>query len=116
MTLYIRHTRNSTEDRCKDCLAKPATLLRYGNLTCQPWKGDFDWDNMVCLKNGKPYLVGERVCGHADCVNKKHVVEQRVDGYLIQEVVRRELKKTNRLITMSEATKIVKRRMKNVAQ
>lgn len=63
---------------CSSCVAKPATQINYGDTTaCKPWQGDVDLDTMQPLDDrGRPYLPGARRCGHADCVNRKHIIRQ----------------------------------------
>ena len=60
---------------CKSCKATPVKVIRYGDDWCRPWKGDFDDAALVCLDSkGRPFMVGERTCGHADCVRREHLV------------------------------------------
>jgi hypothetical protein len=57
---------------CQTCRRKEKKI-DYGHAQpCKPWQGDFD-DSDNPLKNGRLYLPGERVCGHRDCVEKKHI-------------------------------------------
>lgn len=108
-TLRARQRRGNTETRCKDCTAKPATQIRYGDLKCTPWHGDFDWDTKTCLKNGKPYKVGHRICGHADCVTKTHIIPD------ISTVIREEFLKSGVLISIEEAKDRIRERREDVA-
>lgn len=43
---------------------------------CIPWHGYFatDWVTPVD-EEGQPYLPGIRTCGHSDCVNVAHIIE-----------------------------------------
>lgn len=72
VTLYKRQTRGSDNTLCVDCNAVPLTKIQATG--CTPWTGDFDWDTMTPLKNGKPYKAGIRGCGNADCVNRNHIL------------------------------------------
>lgn len=69
-------SRDYNTDLCPDCRAKPSVSVTKNGMTCKPWSGEFDFDNQVCLNRGKPYLVGRRACGHADCVNKSHITTE----------------------------------------
>lgn len=43
---------------------------------CKPWRGEVDYDTFSPIgDDGRPYLAGIRLCGRADCVNLKHVVQ-----------------------------------------
>jgi hypothetical protein len=68
--LFKRQWRGDFRRECRDCLAVPAQL----EGKCRPWSGDIDLNTMQPLKDGKPYMVGERTCGHLDCVAKAHVI------------------------------------------
>lgn len=59
---------------CKACKAKPAQIVKRDGWECRPWGGEIDLDTMQPLKDGKPYLVGFRKCGNADCVKRTHVL------------------------------------------
>jgi len=56
------------------CRVKPAMVIQYGDLRCQPWGGDFGVDDVTPILNGVEFMPGERICGHRDCCNPKHVV------------------------------------------
>ncbi|CAB5218459.1 hypothetical protein UFOVP219_20 [uncultured Caudovirales phage] len=58
---------------CKSCRAKPAKVIQYGVLRCEPHSGGFDQDDNPVDDVGNLVFEGERVCGHRDCVNPKHV-------------------------------------------
>ena len=73
-TVLKRRDRRSNETRCADCIGKPSKFIRYGSNICRPWTGEFDWDTMTPMKDGRPYMEGHRKCGHADCVNSAHVL------------------------------------------
>lgn len=79
-TLAKRQARNPEgySTRCADCAAVPVATIRATG--CQPWDGDFDWDLMTPTLNGQPVMPGLRECGHADCMNKKHVLPMSVDS------------------------------------
>lgn len=68
--LAKRFSRGNTNRQCSDCNMQPVDHIGE----CRPWPGDFDLDANVCLKNGKPYMVGNRSCGKYDCVQKKHLI------------------------------------------
>lgn len=67
-------TRDYDSTTCADCKAKPQRHVIKNGLRCTPWDGEFDLDNNHPLKDGKPYMIGPRKCGNADCVNKNHVL------------------------------------------
>ena len=77
-TLAKRLSRGNTEDRCRDCIPRD-TVNRVQapgfKGECNPWSGDIDLDTMQPLKrDGSPHMPGIRTCGHADCVNRNHVI------------------------------------------
>jgi len=59
---------------CVSCRVKPASTIQYGKLRCMPHKGLLDQNLNPIDENGVLFLVGERVCGHKDCVNEAHIV------------------------------------------
>lgn len=66
--------RKRADGLCRDCRVKPAKSIGYGLVrSCLPWSGEFDVDDNPLL-NGKLFLVGERVCGHRDCVEVSHII------------------------------------------
>lgn len=66
--------RRKGEEYCLSCRAKPAKTVKFFDDVCIPWRGDFDeYDNP--LFHNKPYMPGERICNHSDCVNPNHQVE-----------------------------------------
>lgn len=69
-TLAKRQWRGSDNTQCGDCNATPVVAV----AKCRPWSGDFDFDTMQCLKDGKPYKIGERTCGNYDCVAEAHII------------------------------------------
>ena len=79
---YTRRARGNMLDmKCRKCFSKslnmPKTRIHYveRGLVCHPWRGEMDYDQMVCLNDeGQPVYLGERICGHADCVNEDHVI------------------------------------------
>jgi hypothetical protein len=94
--LEKRVSRGSDEDRCKDCCAKPVEYLSYREFTCKPWQGEFDWELMVPVDEGQPFMPGYRLCGHADCVLKGHIIgilemtaQAREEGISMTALVRR---------------------------
>ena len=66
--------RHRTDLLCFSCRVKPAMVIQYGDLRCQPWGGDFAADDVTPILNGVEFMPGERICGHLDCCNPKHVV------------------------------------------
>jgi hypothetical protein len=69
-----RRLRGNTDTLCPSCRSTKLLRIKYGNDYCTPWQGEFDLDTNTCIKNGKPYMVGERTCGHFDCIAKAHVI------------------------------------------
>ena len=59
---------------CISCRVKPAVTIQYGKLRCTPHQGSLDAELNPVDVAGNLVLVGERVCGHRDCVNPAHVV------------------------------------------
>lgn len=72
----VEYLRRSTYDtsKCKDCKAKPVSVVKSKLGLCTPHKGEFDWETMTPMKNGKPYKPGIRKCGNADCVARAHLI------------------------------------------
>lgn len=69
-----RRERKSNNTWCSDCNAGAKARIVYGDQVCVPWKGDIDLDTLQPVDaKGKPYLPGDRLCGHSDCVNRSHV-------------------------------------------
>jgi hypothetical protein len=66
--------KDRTDLLCKSCRTKPAKVIQYGGLRCEPHAGLFDEFDRPIAESGELLLPGERVCGHSDCVNAKHVV------------------------------------------
>ena len=62
---------------CKDCLAKPQTVVSYGENSCTAWNGDFHPETDWPMLNGELVLPGKRSCGHSDCVNAEHIERVR---------------------------------------
>jgi len=78
-TVATRRLRGNEDKRCADCNRRPATVISYGSTKCTPWNGEVDLNTMKPIKNGKPYLPGERSCGHNDCIRLDHIVRETVD-------------------------------------
>lgn len=58
---------------CRDC-RRSEREIDYGfTEPCKPWSGDFDDDDNP-MQNGLPYLPGDRICQHKDCVQKSHIL------------------------------------------
>lgn len=64
--------RRGASELCADCTRKPTKIVSHNGLTCYPWQGEFDLELNAPLLNGKPYMVGPRSCGNADCMNTRH--------------------------------------------
>jgi hypothetical protein len=58
---------------CGSCRAKPAKQVKYNGEPCIPFHGQFDRHDRPMV-NGVLFMPGDRVCGHADCVNSGHIV------------------------------------------
>ena len=58
---------------CKSCRVKPAKVIQYGQVRCEPWAGSVDVDLNPIDETGALVIPGLRTCGHRDCVNPKHV-------------------------------------------
>lgn len=69
---YLRRASYDTS-RCKDCKAKPTVSVKTSYGICTPHQGEFDWDTMQPMKDGRPYKPGIRKCGNADCVAASHI-------------------------------------------
>ena len=65
--------KDRTDLLCISCRAKPAKVVQYGKLRCEPHSGKFDQDDNPIDEQGELILIGDRICGHRDCVNTKHV-------------------------------------------
>ena len=66
-------------DHCQDCKATPRRTIAWkhpilGNIFCHPYTGELDelWRPINAV--GDLYKPGERLCGHKDCVNSRHIV------------------------------------------
>lgn len=58
---------------CKSCRVRPAKVIQYGVLRCEPYLGDLDAELRPIDEQGELVLPGVRSCGHSDCVNEKHI-------------------------------------------
>lgn len=65
--------RHRTDLLCFSCRIKPATVIQYGTMRCVPWAGDFAKDGVTPMFQGQVHMPGERICGHLDCVNVRHL-------------------------------------------
>lgn len=74
-----RQSRGSARRICLDCSAAKKATLAYGDLICKPWGGDFDLDTLTPLKDGRPFMPGQRICGHKDCIESSHILGQPND-------------------------------------
>jgi hypothetical protein len=68
---------------CADCVRVETRCIQYihpvlGKIFCYPHKGELDelWRPLDDL--GGLFRPGERVCGHADCVNVRHIRKNNV--------------------------------------
>jgi hypothetical protein len=64
---------------CVDCRAKPIRTFYWthpilGKIYCHPYTGELDDLWRPINSRGDLHMAGERICGHKDCVNSKHVV------------------------------------------
>lgn len=91
---------------CRDCKNIQQDSVAYthpvlGLIKCFPYKGQVD-DLWRPLKpDGELFKPGVRMCGHSDCVNSHHVVQD------VSAVVKQVFKQSNKLISLSEATTIL---------
>jgi hypothetical protein len=66
-------------DTCKDCLStKPIKHIQYkhptlGYIFCYPHQGEVDELFRPVDESGNLFRPGERICGHKDCINVKHI-------------------------------------------
>lgn len=59
---------------CINCRAKKQTVITYRGLRCEPHQGLVDQDLNPIDEQGRLLKMGERVCGHKDCMNDSHIV------------------------------------------
>ena len=66
-------------DHCQDCKATPKQKLIVnhpilGKIECIPYTGELDelWRPINAV--GDLYKPGERICGHKDCINSRHII------------------------------------------
>ena len=66
-------------DHCQDCKATPKQRLVVnhpilGKIECIPYTGELDelWRPINAV--GDLYKPGERLCGHKDCINSRHII------------------------------------------
>lgn len=43
---------------------------------CKAWQRDFDDDDNPIYPDGSPVAVGERLCGHRDCIAEDHIIPE----------------------------------------
>jgi hypothetical protein len=60
---------------CKDCRTRRQRKIKYGDLLCKPWHGDFDEQDNPML-DGQLFMPGVRICLHKDCCNIDHIVAE----------------------------------------
>ena len=71
-----RKARGTYNGLCQDCrITKPQYQIKYDGDICQPWRGRVDEDFNPIDEHLRPYLPGQRTCGHKDCVNRQHVIK-----------------------------------------
>jgi hypothetical protein len=74
-TMTARRIRGRLDTLCASCSASPAKSLTYNGEKCIPWQGEVDYDSMQPVdEHGEPYMPGNRLCGHQDCVRPEHVL------------------------------------------
>lgn len=61
---------------CASCRAKPVTTIQYGKTRCISWHGAYAADGVTPVVDGKPFMPGERTCGHSDCVAAGHQMKR----------------------------------------
>lgn len=61
---------------CSSCRAKPVTTIQYGKTRCISWHGNYAADGVTPVVDGVPFMPGERICGHSDCVAVGHQVNR----------------------------------------
>jgi hypothetical protein len=79
-TWVKRKERNKPEwDHCQDCKATPRQRIKWlhpilGKIECHPYDGEVDelWRPINAV--GDLYRPGERLCGHKDCINTRHII------------------------------------------
>lgn len=80
-TFRVEYQRRNYETTlCKSCTAKPSSKARSRIMPtlCVPHVGEFDLDTNQPLDDaGEPFMPGHRRCGHADCVNRNHIMSNR---------------------------------------
>lgn len=59
---------------CISCRVKPATTIQYGKLRCTPFQGRLDEELNPINDDGVKIFLGDRICGHRDCINPTHIV------------------------------------------
>lgn len=94
--LHKRRARGDFETLCRDCKDTDPdwrqTVVRVhpilGRIECRPYRGDLDDDWNPIDKKGNLYMPGERICGHKDCITKKHIVKMATlpSGKLLERV------------------------------
>lgn len=81
VSTWVKRLARKTEnwDTCKDCLSvNPITHIQYkhptlGYIFCYPHQGEVDDLFRPLDEAGNLFRPGERVCGHKDCINVKHI-------------------------------------------
>ena len=70
----VKNKRRKTRPLCQSCRTRRASVINTAAGKCIPWHGDFGSDWVTPIDDdGRPYLPGERTCGHSDCVNTAHI-------------------------------------------
>ena len=84
---YKRKVRNRDNwYHCRDCIATPKKTEVFihpslGRIACVPYVGEVNEQWQPINAVGDLYLPGERICGHKDCVNTKHILKPEPKVY-----------------------------------
>lgn len=93
---YQRRVLRKSENAqlCEDCRDYGKPISKYytwkhpvlGRIICRPHKGEVD-DDFNPIRDGKPYMPGERLCGLRDCVKREHILRVRKPVKLVADPV-----------------------------
>ena len=81
--IHKRRARGDMDTLCRDCRdTAPGWRLKLaithpilGRIECRPYRGDLDENWNPIDEHGNLFMPGERICGHKDCVAKKHILQ-----------------------------------------
>ena len=81
VSTWVKRLARKTDnwDTCKDCLSvNPIKHIQYkhptlGYIFCYPHQGEVDDLFRPLDEAGNLFRPGERICGHKDCINVKHI-------------------------------------------